>query len=522
MIHVLTADRMREADRRTIEGGVTGLVLMENAGKAVAQAVTSRYPAARHPAILCGKGSNGGDGFVAARHLLALAPKVALLGERAQVRGDARAQLVALEAAGGSVEEIADAAGWERFRQSLDSADLIVDALLGTGLRDRPAGVVALAVADLAQRSSARVPIVAVDIPSGVSSDTGDVPWVTVSATLTVTFGAPKVGHVLAPACDRCGELIVADIGIPAATIDGLAPHLSLLERADVRSAFPPRRAASHKGSYGHLLIIGGSVGKTGAAGLAAAGALRSGVGLVTIATPAPAVAAVAAWRAEAMTEPLPASAEGTVDRGGVDRALAAARERDAVVLGPGLGLSESSRDFVGAFVPRCPVPLLVDADGLNAISAGDRMARGKLLQRHLPTVVTPHPGEMARLIGATVEEVQRRRVETAGALANETGAVVVLKGQRTLVARPHGSVAVNPTGNAGMATGGTGDVLAGMIGALLARGAEAWAAACAGVFLHGAAGDVGAERMGQESLLAMDVVDALPEAFRRLTEGRG
>jgi NAD(P)H-hydrate epimerase len=205
-----------------------------------------------------------------------------------------------------------------------------------------------------------------------------------------------------------------------------------------------------------------------------------------------------------------------------VDRALALARERDAVVLGPGLGLSESARDFVRTFVPRCPVPLLVDADGLNAIAAGDRTARGRLLQRSLPTVVTPHPGEMARLVGVTVEEVQRRRPETAGALAGETGAIVVLKGQRTLVARAHGSTAVNPTGNPGMATGGTGDVLAGMIGALLARGAEAWEAACAGVFLHGTAGDVAAERMGQESLVAMDVVDVLPEAFRRILGGRG
>lgn len=522
MIHVLTADGMREADRRTIEGGVPGLALMESAGKAVAEAIASRHPDARHPVVLCGKGSNGGDGFVAARHLLALEPKVALLGARGQVQGDALTQLVALEAAGGNVEEVVDAAGWERFRRGLDSADLIVDALLGTGLRDQPAGIVGLAVADLASRSSSHVPIVAVDIPSGVPSDTGEVSWATVSASLTVTFGAPKVGHVLPPACDRCGELVMADIGISAAAIDGVASPLFLLEPGDARAAYPPRQAASHKGNYGHLLIIGGSVGKAGAAGLAAAGALRSGVGLVTIATPAPALPAVAAWRAEAMTEPLPASAEGTVDRSAVDRALAAARERDAVVLGPGLGLSESSRDFVRAFVPRCPVPLLVDADGLNAIAAADRAARGKILQRPQQTIVTPHPGEMARLAGATVEEVQRRRLETAGAFANETGAVVVLKGQRTLVARPRASAAVSPTGNPGMATGGTGDVLAGMIGALLARAAGAWASACAGVFLHGAAGDVAAERMGQESLVAMDVVDALPEAFRRLTDGRG
>jgi ADP-dependent NAD(P)H-hydrate dehydratase / NAD(P)H-hydrate epimerase len=524
MIPVLNAEQMRQADRQTIDAGVPGAVLMERAGRAVAEAIGSRFPEARRPLVLCGKGNNGGDGFVAARYLAALRPRVALLARRRDVVGDAQAQLAALEAAanGGTerVEEVPDAAAWDRFRPALAEADLILDALLGTGLEARPRGVVGAAIETLAGLGG--VPIVSVDIPSGVSSDTGRLAWPAVSASLTVTFAAPKVGHVLPPACDQCGALVVADIGISAATLAAASPSLALLVAGDVREVYPPRPPGSHKGSYGHLLIIAGSVGKTGAAGLAAVAALRSGVGLVTIATAEPALASVASWRAEAMTEALPSTVEGAVDRRALDRALALAAERDAVALGPGLGSGASTRDFVRGFVARCPVPLLVDADGLNAIAAGGRDGVGALSRRSLPTVLTPHPGEMGRVAGLTVPQVQERRVEVARDVAAATGAVVVLKGQRTVVARREGPPAINPTGNAGMAKGGSGDVLSGMIGALMARGADAWPAACAGVFLHGFAGDRGAARLGQESLLAMDLVDELPAALRSLSSARG
>jgi hydroxyethylthiazole kinase-like uncharacterized protein yjeF len=341
----------------------------------------------------------------------------------------------------------------------------------------------------------------------------------TVTASLTVTFGAPKYGHVLPPACDHIGELVVADIGITQAVIGQSGPRLFLLEPTDAAQAFPPRAPGSHKGTYGHVLVVAGSVGKTGAAVLAASGALLSGAGLVTVATAAPALPMVAGARPEIMTEPLAAAASGGISREAVERAVSLAKKRDAVVLGPGLGQDPGTRDFVREFVRRCPVPLLVDADGLNALAPSpSSRAAGALeaLRRDHPTVVTPHPGEMARLSGLKSDEVQKRRLETARALAQETGALVVLKGHRTLVVEADGRAAVNPTGNPGLASGGTGDVLAGMIGALLARH-PARVAAAAGVYLHGLAGDVAAARRGRESLLAGDVLECIPEALQSL-----
>jgi hydroxyethylthiazole kinase-like uncharacterized protein yjeF len=522
MVPVLTAAEMRDADRRTIEEvGLPGAVLMENAGAAVARAIRARFPGARQPAVLCGKGNNGGDGFVVARHLRDLRPAVYLLGSRSEAHGDARLHLGVYERSGGTVREVPDADAWSAVRPSVLAADLIVDALLGTGLSQEPSGLVGEVIRDLAGRPEpGRAPLVAVDLPSGLSSDTGETPWPTLAAALTVTFGAPKYGHVLPPACERVGELVVADIGIPRPLLE--VARLWLLEAADAARAFPRRDPGAHKGTFGHVLVIAGSVGKTGAAVLAATAALRAGAGLVTVATPAPALPLVAAGRAEVMTEPLPVDATGALDAAAVSRALALAKDRDAVVLGPGLGVEAGTRAFVREFVRRCPAPLLVDADGLNALAPGAREKGAvEALRRSAPTVVTPHPGEIARLVGSTASQVQRRRLETARALAMETGAVVVLKGHRTLVADPEGRAAVNPTGNPGMATGGTGDVLSGILGSLLARGTDAWTASTAAVYLHGLAGDEAAARRGQESLVAGDVVGHLPRAFRVLERAR-
>jgi len=516
VLPVLTAAEMQDADRRTIEEiGLPGAVLMENAGAAVASAVRERYPRARRPVILCGKGNNGGDGFVVARRLLDLAPTTLLLGRRDDVRGDARTHLAACERSGSAVAEVPDAAAWREVRGRVRGADLIVDALLGTGLRQEPTGLVSEAIAEIARAAEAGTPVVAVDLPSGLPSDSGDVPWATVHASATVTFAAPKHGHVLPPSCDRVGELRVADIGIPRAVLEQSGSRLFLLEAADAARAFPERAAGSHKGTYGHLLIVAGAVGKTGAAILAAMGALRSGAGLVTVATPANALPVVAAGRAEAMTEPLPVLPSGDLAPGALERALALAAARDAAVIGPGLGQEPGTRAFIREFVRLCPVPLLVDADGLNAMAPSDHEPGAlQALRREVATVVTPHPGEMARLLGLPSAEVQARRLETARRMAGDTAVFVVLKGQRTLVCRPDGVAAVNPTGNPGMATGGTGDVLAGIIGALLARH-EPWTAATAGVYLHGLAGDRAAATAGPESLLAGDVASALPDAIR-------
>lgn len=521
MIPVLSATQMREADRRTIEElGLPGAVLMENAGTAVAEVIRARFPQAARLLILCGRGNNGGDGFVIARRLEALRPTVVLLGSRHDVQGDARLHLGIYERTGGLVREAPDVEAWRATAQEcLADADLIVDALFGTGLTRAPEGVASSVIEDVvAHRQRRAVPLVAVDLPSGLPSDSGEVPWPTLSADVTVTFAAPKCGHVLPPACDRVGELIVADIGIPFELLESGA-RLGLLEAADAARAFPRRAPGAHKGDYGHLLVVGGSVGKTGAAILAATAALRSGAGLVTVATASPALPVIAAARAELMTEPLAATEAGTIAAEALERVLALAADRDALVLGPGLGQHPETRTFVRELVRRCAKPLVLDADGLNALCGSSGCAGATdLLRREHPTIATPHPGEMARLIGQATRDVQRQRLETARRLAVETGATIVLKGQRTVIARADGYTAVNPTGNPGMATAGAGDVLSGLIGALLARGHEAWLAATAAVYVHGAAGDLAAGRLGQESLVAGDLIESLPVALQGLT----
>jgi len=517
MVPVLTSAQMREADRRAIqEGGVAGEVLMENAGAAVARVVSARWPAGR-VSVLSGKGNNGGDGFAAARHLLGRPLDVFLVGSRSAVAGDAARHLERLEQAGGRVVEIAQAEQWSAAREHALGANVIVDALLGTGLKARPEGLVGHVVRDLAHRQAAqRHPLVAVDLPSGLPSDTGALDWEVAAASVTVTFGAPKCGHVLPPACDRVGELIVAEIGIPAWLVASGA-RLWLLDDAEAMVAYPLRAPDSHKGSYGHVLVVAGSLGKSGAAALAGLAALRAGAGLVTVATPAPVLPLVAAARPELMTEPLPTNTSGGVDASALERVLRLAAARDAVVLGPGLGQDPSTVDFVRAFIAQCPRPLLVDADGLNAVASGGPTEAARALRRSAETVLTPHPGELARILGIGVREVQARRLDAARGFAAESGTTLVLKGYRSVVASASGIAAVNPTGNPGMATGGTGDVLAGMIGTLLARGCDAFLAAAVGCYLHGLAGDRAAARHGQEGLVAGDVVEAVPEVLRAM-----
>jgi ADP-dependent NAD(P)H-hydrate dehydratase / NAD(P)H-hydrate epimerase len=501
MLPVLTAAQMRDADRRTIDAGVPGATLMDQAGAAVARVVRERYPAPRRIAVLCGKGNNGGDGFAAARHLRDRQPEVFLLGRREDVRGDAAAHLARMEAAGIAVREVPDDAAWRAAREEVGHAGLLIDALLGTGIREGASGLTGRVVEEVARWVTA--PIVAVDIASGLSSDTGEIPGPALRADVTVTFAAPKHGHVLPPACDRTGELIVADIGI---AVDPTS--LGLIQPADAARAYPPRRPDAHKGDFGHVLAVAGSPGKSGAAVLCGTAALRAGAGLVTVATPEAVQPVVASARAELMTEALPADP--------LARCLELAARMDAVVVGPGLGGDAAA--LARGITAGATGPLVIDADGLNALAP----ASAHVWPAGRPTVLTPHPGEMGRLLGRATPEVQADRLVAARALAAVTGAVVVLKGQRTVVARPDGFAAVNPTGNPGLAKGGTGDVLAGIVAALLARGCDAWTAAVAAVFVHGRAGDLAAARTGQESLLAGDVVDALGEAIRSLEAVRG
>ena len=511
---------MRRADRHTIEHvGLPGTVLMENAGAAVAGLVAARFPGARDVVVLCGRGMNGGDGFVVTRRLAAIA-EAFLLGRRDDVAGDARTHLVACERSSGRVSEVPDEEAWPSALRRVEAADVVVDAVLGTGLRAAPSGLAALAIAAIRARHDAGRPVVAVDLPSGIPADAGAADWPVARASWTVTFGAPKWGHVLPPWCDEIGELVIADIGICKASIASVAPTLFLIEDKDAAEAFPRRGRGAHKGEFGHVLVVAGSVGKTGAAVLAAVGALRSGAGLVSVATPAPCLPLVAAARAELMTEPLAVTGSGGLDPEGLKHLLALAAGRDSVVLGPGLGQDPATRELVRAFVRACPVPLVVDADGLNALAPLVAEAETGL-RREAPTILTPHPGEMARLLGRPTADVQRDRPGAAAGLAGRTGAIVVLKGERTLVAEPNGRAAVVPWGNPGMATGGTGDVLAGVAGSLVSRHG-ALLAATAAAFVHGRAGDVAAGRCGEEGMTAGDLAEALPVAIERIRRGGG
>jgi NAD(P)H-hydrate epimerase len=414
----------------------------------------------------------------------------------------------------GSAEE------WRsRALPEVRAADVVVDALLGTGLKAQPSGLVAGVIRDTeAARREAGFAVVAVDVPSGLCADGGEVGAEPVlRATATVTLGAPKPAHVLPPWCGLVGELTIADIGIPDGLLRSLA-RLHLLEPADAAAALPERHAEAHKGDFGHVLVVGGSLGKTGAAVLAGGAAGRAGAGLVTVATGPAALPIVAASQAELMTEPLEPAEDGGLGRPAAEQVLELLASRDALVLGPGLGQATSTRACVAELLRRCPRPLVVDADGLNVLAplapgAAEAWDRGRAL------VLTPHPGEMARLLGCATADVLARRLPAARELAGATGAVVVLKGHRTLVAAPDGTAAVNPTGNPGMATGGTGDVLAGMVGALLARGLPAFTAAAAAVFLHGRAGDLAERAHGAEALLAGDVLGAIGAAVRSVRE---
>jgi NAD(P)H-hydrate epimerase len=512
---VFTAVEMREVDRRaTAELGIPGATLMENAGRGAADVLASSLVGLGAPrrgarvAIVCGKGGNGGDGFVVARWLArrGLRPHVLLAARPDDVSGDAGAKLAALRRAGVRPVVVDDA---ERAAVTMADAHVVVDALLGTGTRGAPTGL----TAELIERINASGrPVVALDIPSGLPADGGAPPGPAVRAALTVTFAGLKQGLVQSPGLDLAGRVAVVPIGIPDAEV-ARGIRTWLVERGDVAALFPPRRRDAHKGTYGHLLVVGGSLGKTGAAALAARAAMRAGAGLVTMATAGSQQPVVAGLVVEAMTEPLAETAAHTVALAARERLLELAAARAATALGPGLGLEPDTQELARRLAAEIPHPLVLDADALTALAGRLALLRGAPAARCL----TPHPAEMARIVGSTVAEVQRDRVGAARRTATEFGVHVALKGATTVVAAPDGRVFLNPTGNPGMASGGTGDVLTGITGALLARGIAPPQAVWAAVYLHGLAGDLAAARLGEESLIASDLIESLPDAFAAL-----
>ncbi|MEW6319875.1 MAG: NAD(P)H-hydrate dehydratase [Acidobacteriota bacterium] len=518
-MRILNADQMREADRRTIDDiGIPSLVLMENAGRQVVAAMESIFQdlADRRVAVVCGKGNNGGDGFVVARTLQqrGIDVTVFIVGQVADIRGDARINLEILGRLGVTVIECADEGTWELHFSEIAQHELIVDALFGTGLEAALTGMYETVIADI---NGAPIPVVAIDLPSGMSADTSDLIGDAIDATLTVTLGAPKLPLVLPPAEQKCGEVVIADIGIPAdviASVEG--PRIELLTREQMRPLLTPRAPDAHKGDFGRVVIAAGSAGKTGAAVLAAQGALRSGAGLVTVATPRSCQAIVAAQGPEYMSEGLEESAAGTVGAGAAPAVLGLAA--DVIVAGPGLGRGPDVAAFARDLLERSEVPLVFDADALNAFADEPAALVGR---EGRDLILTPHPGEMARLVGCTVQDVQADRLGIATDFARGHRVYVVLKGYRTLVVTPGGDVFVNPTGTPGMATGGTGDVLAGMIGAWLAQLMDAEAACKLAVYLHGAAGELADADEGEVSMTAADLAAHIGDAILELTARR-
>lgn len=505
---IVSATEMRDIDRVTSERfGAPSLTLMENAGAAIAHFILSDYPQARRIGIICGRGNNGGDGFVVARKLqeAGCIVRLLLLCAAEELRGDAAAMfqkvsvlpLIARETA---VLEMPQAA-------EIFAADLLVDAVLGTGFRPPVSDLYAAAIRKMNESAA---PVVAVDIPSGADADTMQPQTGTIArADAVVTFTAPRPAHVFAELTS--GPTVIAPIGSPPEAIQSKL-GLELSSAADFSGLLTARARDANKGSYGHVLFIGGSIGKAGAAAMAGFSALRAGAGLSTVATAKSVLSIVAGFHPEVMTEPLPETDVGTISLRALESGFDALVERKTVLaVGPGISRHPETVEFVRALVSRYPTPMVIDADALNAFE----QAAAKLNGRGRTLVITPHPGEMARLTGRSVADIQANRLEVARAFAREHELIVVLKGHRTLIAGPDGTVWVNPTGNPGMATGGTGDILTGMIAGLIAQHPERILKATAlAVYLHGLAGDLAAAAVGETALVATDLVRFMPEAF--------
>lgn len=508
---ILTAAQMREVDRRTVELGVPNLVLMENAGHRVVELLAHACAPLREQRIvvMCGKGNNGGDGFVVARQLLTrFTPRsldVVLAGDPGEMKGDAAENYRMFLAVGGNVSS--------QIAPEMESATLIVDALLGTGIHGPAQGRSLELIRAINHRFPA-AQVVAVDLPSGLDSDTGAVSGEAVRASHTVTFTAPKLCHLLSPACELAGKLHVAAIGSPPHLYERDASiYLSLSEPSLFSHLFQPRVRDSNKGLYGHALVIAGSRGKTGAAAMAGIAALRAGAGLATVASAESAITAIASYAPEIMTEPLEETSGGAISTRSIEQLAGIAEKKNVIALGPGMGQDPDTVEFIRRVVVELRAPMVIDADGLNALA-------GHRLIGNAPRILTPHPGEMSRLSGNTIAKIQADRIGTARGYAQEHGVHLVLKGNRSVIAAPDGRAWINPTGSPAMATGGTGDVLTGMIAGLVAQFPDQLEAALlAAVWLHGRAGELGAAKLGEKSLIATDLFEFLPEAMREAAD---
>lgn len=515
-MQVVTVHTMQELDRRAInEHGIPGCQLMENAGRACTERILAacRNLTDKRAVILAGKGNNGGDGYVIARHLLTQGWQVLviILAHQEEIRGDALTMLKMLPEAVLSFCPI-EGKLTSQHGADLQQAPLVVDALLGTGLTSDVTGVYREAISLL---NAAPGMVVAVDIPSGVHGTSGCIRGQAVKADLTVSFACAKLGQVLYPGALQTGRLEVVDIGIPPQLL-AEAPSYDYLDEPSVAPLISRRDRQAHKGTFGHCLLIAGSTGKSGAAALAANAAVRSGAGLVTLACPATINPILEIKTTEAMTVALPDADTGFLTNAALPQIADLLGGKDAVALGPGIDRRPETISLVHQLLATISLPLVIDADGLNALAEDVSVLQEKLS----PTVIlTPHPGEMARLLGDSLPATTDARIGVAQEFARRHGVYLILKGARTIIAAPDGAVAINGSGNPGMASGGMGDVLTGVLTALLGQGLPPWQACCLGVFVHGLAGDLVADHKGEIGMHASDVIEALPFAFNRLLQ---
>lgn len=511
---VVTTAQMRELDHLTIQKfGTPSLTLMERAGEGVAAAILQRFARAAKKGVLvvAGKGNNGGDGFVVARLLKKkrIPCEVALLARHDELTPDAAHNLRAWVKLKGKVTEI-DGGKLDLLQRGIARNGLLVDAILGTGIKNAVAGLFGDAITLM---NASGLPTVAVDIPSGMDSDKGCPLGVAIQAEMTVTLGYPKLGAVLHPGLAYAGELVVADIGIDSRAVAEVAPQVELLDFETIRWLVPRRQADTHKGTYGHLLVVAGARGKTGAAILSCRAAMRSGAGLVTLAAPRALNTIFAGSLVEVMTEPLGDDASEQLDMLTDADWRRLIERKSALLFGPGIGVSDATQNATRWLLKNLDMPWVIDADGLNNLALElDRLRHAKT-----PPILTPHPGEMARLIGKDNAFVNADRIEVARSFAMAHRCYVILKGARTVIATADGKVFINPTGNPGMASAGMGDTLAGILTALLGQGLSAEDAMKLGVYLHGYIGDRVAESKGPIGLLASDIVEGLPRALLEL-----
>ncbi len=517
-MRLVTASQMRDMDSMTInEAGIPGVVLMENAARSAAKVFLEHFNPIDGSSIviLCGKGNNGGDGYVMARYLheKGMNVTVGITGEKSAISGDALVNLKIIEKLGLKIFEITDDESLQGFKDNLINCSYMVDGLLGTGLNSPVRGLYKKII-DIVNMSGK--PVMSIDIPSGLNADTGQKMGTAVKADLTVTFGFPKPGQLVYPGAGLVGRLINIDIGIPGTVSRRFESSHRLIEPEDFISDICRDKRDAHKGSRGHLLVLAGSTGKTGAAALTALGALRTGAGLVTVGVPKSLNPVMECKLTEAMTVPLPETEDGSLSLNAGDDIVRLLSGKTALAIGPGLSTHPETVELVTNIIKDCELPMVIDADALNALS----LSSGSLELLDGKKILTPHPGEMGRLMGMESREIQADRLKISCEFAKKYGCNLVLKGARTVIADPAGVLYINPTGNPALATGGTGDVLTGIISGLLARGVSEVKAAAAGVYLQGLAADYIAEQNGESGLIASDLPDVIPFIMNSLISG--